>query len=120
MIGQFYHTLITGGLFPHFHAPHTFEYKVLGEKNVIRGNTFKSTSADFGQAVHTFDDAHLCRLQGVSWEQYYARMVSKYTRKKEEMKVLQSTGFTNTSDIGNVFCMSALSFKDSVQFKSIL
>lgn len=35
------------------------------------------------------------------------------------MKVLQSTGFTNTSDIGNVFCMSALSFKDSVQFNSI-
>lgn len=47
-------------------------------------------------------------------------MVSKYTRKNEEMKVLQSTGFTNTADIGNVFCMSALSFKDSVQFNSIL
>lgn len=53
MIGQFYHTLITGGLFPHFHAPHTFEYKVLGGKNVIRGNIFKSTSADFGQAVES-------------------------------------------------------------------
>lgn len=46
-------------------------------------------------------------------------MVSEYTRKKEEMKALQSTGFTNTSDIGNVFCMSALSFKDSIQFSSI-
>lgn len=103
MVGQFYHTLI------HTSTLHTLlNTRFLGGKNVIRGNIFKSTSADFGQAVESVGSSIM-----PGW-------YSKYTRKNEEMKVLQSTGFTNTSDIGNVFCMSALSFKDSVQFNSIL